>query len=289
MKEHLRQNDKRYILGIFFLVNFFIWYALVAETTRAELAVSFLNAGQGDSILIEAPGGNQILIDGGSGKQVLRELGKVLPFYDHSINIILTTHPDKDHIGGLPEVLNRFKVDYFVEPGTESDTGAYKELEKIIDKKNIPKFIARRGMVIDLGRGVLLSVLSPYSDVTHLKQTNDASIIIKLTYGDTSVMLTGDAPEKIESRLVSLDGKNLKSDVLKVGHHGSRTSSGAAFLGYVNPGYAVISVGAKNSYGHPTQEVIDRLQKLKIKILRTDQDGTIVFKSNGEEFKYYLK
>ncbi len=262
----------------------FVWYAVFIETSRTTLMVAFLDVGQGDSIFIEAPNGNQILIDGGPGAAVLRELHQVMPYYDRSIDVVIATHPDKDHIGGLVDVINRFAVSYFIEPGVLGTTEIFSALENSVDGHHIKKLTARRGMKIDLGDGVVLNILFPDRDVSRVKNTNDGSIVAILSYGTTNVMLTGDAPQSVEIRLVALDGKNLKSNILKLGHHGSRTSSNASFLGNVSPDYAIISAKLNNSYGHPHQEVLALLQKFKIPSIATYESGTIVFKSDGEAF-----
>jgi competence protein ComEC len=137
-------------------------------------------------------------------------------------------------------------------------------------------------VILDDEAGVYINILFPDRDASGMK-TNDGSIVARLVYGNTSVMLTGDSPQPIENYLTSVDGKNLKSDVLKVGHHGSRTSTGVQFLGFVEPTYAVISDGKGNSYGHPHKETLDTLNKFNVKVFRTDELGTIVMKSDGEK------
>lgn len=275
------KNFKLYFLGALLLVNIFIWYAVSLEDRQGIIKVAFLDIGQGDAIFIESPNGNQILIDGGANKKVLKELAKVMPFYDRSIDMVIATHPDKDHIGGLPEVLKNYKTDMILEPGVSSDTGAYQELERVIFDKKLPRILARRGMALNLGDGARLNILFPDRD-TKGWETNTASIVAKLTYGDNSFLLTGDSPIKIEQYLSQVDGRNLKSDVLKAGHHGSRTSTSESFAGLVSPQYAVISAGKDNRYGHPHKEVLDTLDKVKAVIFKTYEQGTIVFTSDGE-------
>ncbi len=284
--------EKRLKLRLLVLVTLLLCVAFtlyfVFRFSRAGLlTVAFLDIGQGDSIFIESPTGNQMLIDGGPGRGVLRELSKVMPFYDRSINVVLATHPDADHIGGLNDVMDRFKTEIFLEPGVEGDTAMYKNLEnKVADKERkgeTKKIVARRGMNIDLGGGAILEILFPDKDVTNW-ETNDASIVARLVYGENEFLLTGDSPISTERYILSLDGAHggdLQSDVLKVGHHGSRTSTAPEYVQVVAPEYAVISVGADNRYGHPTQETLDTLTKAGIKILRTDIDGRIIFKSDG--------
>lgn len=283
IREHLRW----YILGLLFVSTIFIWYAAIREDRQGILKIAFLDIGQGDAIYLEAPDGNQMLIDGGPPKTILSALRKVMPFYDRSIDMILVTNPDKDHMGGFIDVLKSFKVGEVVEPGTASPSATYAELEKTIVASHVPKILARRGMTIwlDKKHGVGFHVLFPDRDVFGMA-TNDGSIVGKLIYGNTSVLFTGDSPEKIEHYLVTLDGKKLASDVLKVGHHGSRTSTSAEFVGFVSPAYAAISLGAGNSYGHPHKETLDTLNQFGVKIFRTDQMGTIVMKSDGETVQF---
>ena len=255
--------------------------------------VAFLNIGQGDSIFIESPSGNQMIIDGGPGRQVLRELGSVMPFYDKSIDVVLATHPDADHVGGLNDVVENFKVSLFMEPGVEADTEIYDALEDKIkikeERGEMKKILARRGMVLDLGSEVFLQILYPAGDVT-LWETNNASIVARLVYGENEFLFTGDAPIRTEQALFYLQPKDgslgkVESDVLKVGHHGSKNSTSEGFVEIVKPKYAVISVGKDNRYGHPTEQVLDILQNALVKTLRTDLDGRVVFESDGVNLK----
>jgi len=179
--------------------------------------------------------------------------------------------------------LDRYKVERVLEPGVSSETAVYQNLEKKIMDKGVTKTLARRGMTVDLGSGAVFKILFPDRDVSGL-ETNSASIVGRVVYGDNSVMLTGDSPKSIESYLVSIDGQNLKSDILKAGHHGSKTSSSDTFVGFVSPTYAVVSVGEDNRYGHPNQEILDLFKEFEISILRTDESGTIGFKSDGSNF-----
>ncbi|KKP80561.1 MAG: ComEC/Rec2 family protein, partial [Parcubacteria group bacterium GW2011_GWB1_35_5] len=180
-------------LTLFFITIFSIYVAF-KEERRGILTVAFLNIGQGDAIFIEAPSGSQILIDGGPNKSVLRELSKVMPFYDRSIDVVLATHADQDHIGGIPDVLQKYKVDIFMETGVSGESSSYKELEKIVEEKSqgvplgnfkgepLKKILVRRGMVVDLGDGVVLQILFPDRDPAGM-ETNTSSIIARLVYG----------------------------------------------------------------------------------------------------------
>lgn len=277
------KNVKYYFLGILFLITFFVWYAVYIES-HDQLLVAFLDVGQGDAIFIQTPGNNQILLDGGPNKKALSELTKVMPFYDRTIDMVIESHPDSDHIAGLVEVLRRYRVDSVIESGVGSDNKVYEILKNTIEERGIKKILARRGTRINFGDGVYLDILFPDRDVSGL-ETNTASIIVKFVYGDRSFIFTGDSPQSIEKYLISVDGENLKSDVLKLGHHGSKTSTSESFLGYVDPEYAVISVGVDNKYGHPNDEIIDLLKKIEVKILRTDELGTIKIKSDGKNLQ----
>lgn len=295
------------ILVVLLLGTILSIYAFFREDRKGILTVAFLDVGQGDAIYIEAPNGNQMLIDGGPGKAVLRELSKVMPFYDRNIDVVIATHADQDHVGGLPDVLDKYKVGLFLETGVSGESSSYKELENILNENNptsqklrgTRKILARRGMEVDLGQGVVLQILFPDRDPSGM-ETNTASIVAQLVYGENEFLFTGDSPQNIENYLVSLESQEsqsrtfgtgavqsptLASDVLKVGHHGSKTSTSANFVSAVSPQYAVISVGKNNKYSHPNQQVLDVLKKFDSQILRTDQLGRIIFKSDGIDLK----
>jgi len=244
-----------------------------------------------------------MLIDGGLGKAVLRELSKVMPFYDRSIDVVLATHADQDHVGGLPDVLKKYKINVFMESGVPGESSSYQELEKIVEKLetsaqgreagqsiSFKKILERRGMIVGLGDGAILQILFPDRDPSGM-ETNTASIVARLVYGENEFLFTGDSPVAIEDYLTfqemikSSNENLLKSDVLKVGHHGSKTSTNKAFVSAVSPEYTVISVGKDNRYGHPNQEVLDTLTSFGAKILRTDLIGRVVFKSDGVDLK----
>lgn len=270
------------ILIILLLGAVFSLYVAFNEQNKGVLTVAFLNVGQGDAIFIEAPSGNQVLIDGGPGKAVMRELSKVMPFYDCSIDVVLATHADQDHVGGLPDVLNKYKVNIFMESGVPGESSSYKEVESRImnyeSSEKTKNILVKRGMEVDLGGGAILQILFPDRDPSGM-ETNTSSIVARLVYGENEFLLTGDSPQAIENHLVSLG--DLESDVLKAGHHGSKTSTGSAFISAVSPEYVVISAGKDNRYGHPNQEVLDTITNFGAQILRTDQSGRIIFKSDG--------
>src|SRR3989338_20866 len=257
---------------------------LVAAVTRSGdvsyLTVAFLDVGQGDAIYIETPDGIQLLIDGGPDSSVLRELSSQLPHFDRTIDIVLATHSDKDHIGGLVDVLNRYEVGSIITTNNKNDTSIAETFSESVQLEGADLYTAQAGQQYQLGASTTLFILSPLGDPTNW-ESNSASIVALLQYGDTSFMLTGDAGLNTEEYLVSSYGEYLQSDVLKLGHHGSKTSSGDDFLDTVRPEVAVVSAGIDNSYGHPHPSVVTSLEERDIKILDTSKQGTIVFKSDG--------
>lgn len=253
--------------------------SLASEHRANTLSVSFLNVGQGDAIFIETPNGTQVLIDGGKNDAVLRELSSQMSFWDRTIDVVIATHPDLDHIGGLPSVFARYEVDKYFEPGVFDDGADYTALMGAVVEEGLEPIILRGGMTLELDYGVSLTTLFPMHDATHM-DPNTASLILLLSYGDTTFLLTGDAPASIERYLVERQGTILRSDVLKLGHHGSDTSSDVVFLSLVDPGYAVVSAGCDNQYGHPHNSVVARVQALGAKLVETCT-GTVRFQSDG--------
>jgi competence protein ComEC len=248
------------------------------------LTVSFLDIGQGDSVLIQGPTGAKLLVDGGPDSSVLREMGSVLPFWDKEINAVLATHPDQDHIGGLPDILRRYDVRYVFEPGIQNTTRAWNSFVNATNdelKSGAEHVVLRSGTRLLLGGGAYADVLYPDHDVSHIKETNAGSIVLRVVHGKTAFMLTGDLPSKEEQELYLKYGYGLDSDVLKAGHHGSRTSSSADFVQSVSPAYVVFSRGCDNTYGHPHQEVIRLFTSLGVSMLDTCTSGRVTFRSDG--------
>lgn len=278
--KHFRQNLKIYFLLLLIILNGFIFYSIY-YSSGSILTFAVLDVGQGDAIFIKAPGGRQMLVDGGPDNSVLRELGKVMPFYDRSIDVVVATHADQDHIGGLIEVLKRYKVDLFVRSNTTSTSAVYVELENLIKEKKIKEEIITAPERLILGSGAEFDILFPNQNTAGW-ETNDASVVGKLVYGKNSFLLTGDSPLAVEKYLVGKYGQFLDSDVLKVGHHGSKNSSSELYIGTVTPEYSIISAGADNKYGHPTPEVINILARFESKALETLGKGMVIFKTDGQ-------
>jgi competence protein ComEC len=276
---------------LIFIITSFIFVTVVGIvvyavpqtlTVNNELEVTFLDVGQGDAILIEAPNNVDVLIDGGRTKKILDLLSAELPFGDDTIDVVIATHPDADHIGGLPFVLDAYTVDKVFEPGVSSSTQTYQAFQSRIRDKKIERGLARRGMriVLDAEKNIVIDILYPDRDTTGW-ETNEASIVARLSYGTTSFLLTGDSPVEKEFYLVKHDGIALQSSVLKLGHHGSKTSSSESFLKTVAPLHAIISAGKNNSYGHPHPSVLSRLNQLHIPYFETSKMGSIRFVTDG--------
>ena len=278
---------KQYIvpigLGVLIVAVSVIWYTAFYFESRQDLLVNFFDVGQGDAIFIEFPDGNQILIDGGPDKTVLSRLGSTLPFWDRSIDLLILTHPHADHLDGLLEVLKRYKIGMVLESGVLHSIPEYQEWQKLLEEKKVLVVFARAGQKIKIGDDFYFDVLSPFEDMSGQSKKNphDGTVVTRLVYGENSFLFMGDAEKPIEYRLVWESPLVLDSDVLKVGHHGSKTSSTKEFLEAVTPEVAIIQVGKKNRYGHPTQEVLDRLLAVGAKVLRNDLEGNIRFISNG--------
>ncbi len=265
-------------LATLFLSSIFLWQG--GDTTSPYLSVTFLDIGQGDSILIETPDGVVALIDGGADQTVLRELARELPWRERTIDLMVGTHPDKDHIGGLVDVLSRYTVAQILTTENRGETMTASAFQDALVGEGAEVLYARAGQVYALGASTTLTILSPARDPSML-ESNTASIVAKLTYGDIDFMLTGDAPESIEDSLVVTYGDVLQSEVLKLGHHGSRTSTGELFLATVRPTYGVVSAGRDNSYGHPHQEVISRVTAAGVSIRSTADGKRVKFVTDG--------
>ena len=259
----------------------------VAAATMPDdnLHISFLDVGQGDAILIQK-GNQQVLVDGGPSPQAISlGLGSKMPFWDRTIDLVILTHPSADHVTGLVEVLQRYEVKQVLYPDLDFESDIYKEWLRVIEEKDIEHTLAQAGQQIDLGEGVVIKVLNPQ---TPLLTSTDSDIdnngvVLHISMGEMSFLLTADTMGEAEWELIARRA-NLTSTVLKVGHHGSDTSTSLEFLAVVDPQLAVISVGAENRFGHPSDEVITRLEGRigSENIYRTDDQGTIEFITDGE-------
>jgi len=250
--------------------------------TDGLLHVYFLDVGQGDAQLIEFEG-KQVLIDGGPDGKVLSELGQVMPFNDRSIDLVILTHPDADHINGLIKVLGRYEVANILENFLENHKSpAYREWNKLKIDSTVMQAVS--GQIIDLGGGAYIKVLYPIAGSSQQAKTNNNSIITMLVYGDNELLLTGDTEARVERELIGRE-INIDADLLKVAHHGSKTSTTDEFLDSVTPEIAFIQLGEDNNYGHPHPTILERLQSRAIKYYRTDTDGMVELILDGQNYK----
>ena len=261
--------------------------------TQGRLQVYSLDVGQGDSELIVTPEGKSVLIDAGppgAGDEVVAALRKK---NIQSLDLAVATHPHSDHIGGMRPVIENFEVKNFLDSGRDYPSKEYKRMLDAINDKNIKFIVAKKGMKFDLDSGVKLEVLNPQGNgqwITKVREggslENANSVVLRLDYGNFSMLFTGDAETETEDVMMN-SGARLRAQVLKVGHHGSRYATSGEFLEAVAPEAAVISSGAGNRYGHPTKQTIDRLQKAGVKIYRTDLNGEIAIISDGAKFEIH--
>ena len=264
------------------LISFIICLSsLSAIVSSKKLRVSFLDIGQGDSILIQTPGGHDMLIDGGGDLRVLEKIAKELSYFDHHLDVMVATHPDADHITGLVSVLRKYDISHIVISPIDGHTGVFDELQKSISDEHAEVHVGKKGDEIIFGDGVVAHILYPGA-IFHgdKKDTNSASVSLVITYGSESILLTGDLPSTHEGELL---GEALPHNVTiyKAGHHGSKFSSGEQLLSYIKPEYAVISAGKDNKYGHPNPEALARLAVYSQEIISTIDRGTISFLLDG--------
>ncbi|MBC7249438.1 MAG: MBL fold metallo-hydrolase [Anaerolineae bacterium] len=253
------------------------------------LTVLFLDIGQGDSILVFSPGGRTMLIDGGNSSRDANEV--IIPTLQAhgytQLDYLVATHPDQDHIGGLVDVLQEVPVHYALLTGQEHTTQTYEnflmQVSRLKNEGQLTPVQARRGTSLELDPALQVEVLAPDDEAVESLDTNNASIIIRLTYGTVSFLFTGDAEAEEESWLLA-QGDDLRSQILKVSHHGSKAGTGEALLNAVQPEVAIISVGEGNRYGHPSSQVIERLVRRGISIYRTDEQGTITVTTDGNGY-----
>lgn len=262
---------------LFFILGSSV-YSLLEVAERKKLEVTFLNVGQGDAILVTTPGGKQMLIDGGATHIVLEEVAKHISYFDSTIDIVVATHPDADHVTGLIPVLQKYNVATVVTSNVTGSTGIFTDLTEKINDEGAIVHVARKNDTIDFGDGVSAYILYPKNQIA--KDTNDGSVSMVITYGGHSFLLSGDLSSAYERELID-DSVPKHVTVWKAGHHGSRTSSSELLLSYIRPEYAVISAGKDNDYGHPHVEVLERFQKYAKETLSTIDSGSITFVSDG--------
>jgi len=282
-----RFSTKALVAGLAIVV-LLVWVAAFS-LPDGKLHVTFLDVGQGDAIFIQTPRDQRILVDGGPSPTILlAALGRRMPFWERTIELVILTHPHDDHVSGLIPVLESYKVKAFLDGGQEHPTPAYTQCLEVVQEKGIPYHLARAGMQIQSGKGLQMKVLHPQSELLSgtRSDVNNNSIVLHLVYGRISFLLAGDVEEEAEWVLLS-SKEDLASTILKSPHHGSDTSLNSKFLEAVNPQLAVIQCGADNKFGHPDPTTLAMLEEHGVTVLRTDQNGTVEVVSDGR--RYWVK
>jgi len=267
------------LLTLFLLV---ILIGCNASSKANLLEVHVIDVGQGDSILITTPENKTILIDGGEAKYGSYVVNYLNNQDIDTIDILIATHPHADHIGGLKYVIEEMEIKEIIMPSVAHTSKTFENLLLTIQERDLSITPAKKGLAYQLENNIVLSILSPIKDYGN--NLNNWSVVTQLTYGNKTFLFTGDAEYEVEKDLLTTyESLKLKSHFLKIGHHGSNTSTSTEFLAAVKPDVAVIPLGEDNPYGFPHKELIDRLQGQNLFIYRTDFHGNIVFFSDGEE------
>ncbi|MEK7464249.1 MAG: MBL fold metallo-hydrolase [Patescibacteria group bacterium] len=285
MSENLK-NKTLIVIAVLVILNTTVFGSIYSDIKgENDLKIYFIDVGQGDSELAILPGGVKILIDGGqpNGK-LLEGLGKILSPTDRYIDLVMMSHPQLDHFGGLIDVVKRYRVGAFLTNGREGTALAFDDLKKAIVEKNVQVLVLAKGDKIRY-RQSLINIISPDRVSLLSKELNDTSLVALLASNNSKTLFTGDMGTNIEESM--LYSKSLsKIDILKVGHHGSKYSSAGSFLAQLNPRISVIEVG-KNSYGHPTEAALSRLSSSGSKVFRTDKDGTVEIIIDGKNIRVF--
>lgn len=245
-----------------------------------DLTVRFVDVGQADCEIIQFPDGRNIIIDAGKNETEDELVEKVKGYGIEKFDYVVATHPHEDHIGGMDKIIDNFEIGCIYMPDAVSNTGTFESVLHSIENKNADVKQAKAGITVIDEENISMVFVAPNSD--SYEETNDYSAVVKLTYGNRSFLFTGDAEAASEKEMLA-NGMDIGADVLKVGHHGSSTSSTKAFIQKVNPTYAVIEVGEDNSYGHPHEETVEILKG--INVYRTDIHGTVTVVCDGENIE----
>lgn len=256
---------------------------------QPTLKVTYMDVGQADSILIQIPNGKNILIDAGNNEDSEMITSYLKKQGVRRLDVVIGTHPHEDHIGSLDNVIQTFEIGQVIMPKVTTNTQTFKEVLTAIQTKGLKIKEAKAGLKLELGSTeaespqISAEILAPKS--SQYEDMNNYSVVLRLIYGQNAFLFTGDAEDVSENELLA-STSSLKADVLKIGHHGSNSSTSQEFLTRVSPKYAVISVGKDNTYGHPTPSTLERLKKSGVEVYRTDELGTIIAESNGTEITF---
>lgn len=274
----------RWLLAGLAVASISVFY--IASAQPDGLAhIYFLDVGQGDSIFIKTADNHRILVDGGPDVSVVNKLDHLLPVWDRRLDLVVLTHPHADHAAGLIEVFECYRVDEFLYNGATYESETYNTLLSLVKNKDIPIQISDAGDYYTFASSQL-DIIHPVDEYQEFDDPNDSSIVASFRYRDFSVLLTGDIGVGVEADL-SNSGSLSDVDVVKVAHQGSRTSTSQSFLDAVDPEVGVISVGY-NSFGHPHQEVLSRLQASNVELYRTDENGTVEIVTDGIRYDISL-
>ncbi len=273
------------VLTVAWLLSGMAILTLTRDVHDNNLRIWFFDVGQGDGMLIRTPYHQDIIIDGGPSNTLVGKVGRTLPFWDRDIELLFVTHPHTDHYKGLFNIIKKYKVERIMMSDVDSPNATYTRFIEEITKRNIPITFIHEPLRIRMGKNLTFDIMYPDHALGAYKNMNDSSVVGLLTFQNTTVMLPGDLEAKGEKYLVA-QKRNLKADVLKVGHHGSKTSTSEAWLNAVDPEYAVVSVGVRNGYGHPAPSVIERLKTHNVTTYRTDQHGDIILNSDGNSIHF---
>lgn len=276
-----------WITAVLVFANLFVWLMVADDGTRGLLEVTFFDVGQGDAAFIETPEGAQILIDGGPDAVILEKLANVMPFWDRDIDLVILSHPERDHLTGLFYVLKNYRVEKIAWSEIDSGTAECREWIDSVNNEGAQEIKAVAGLKLNVGKNgaSYIDILAPEGNAPASRGSqNEKSVVARLVFGERSFLFPGDASNKGKSFPGNIGG-DIASDVLKVSHHGSKYSTDSDFLENVMPLAAVISAGKGNSYGHPNPAVLELLQNYGITITRTDNNGDITFQTNGADLK----
>lgn len=279
------KNKAIILFAVLVFLDIYVWFGIANAAKFSEnLELYFLNVGQGDSELAILPGGVKILIDGGpANRKLINELSKILPPTDRYLDIVMISHPQLDHFGGIIDVLENYKVGIFLFNGVEGTAEAFKNLKDNLKENNIRQVVLRKNDKISY-RESKLNIIWPEARYLKSKELNDTTLVMELVSNNAKIVFTGDISAKIEEKILRFYNSSI--DILKVPHHGSKFSTGEKFLAALQPKLAFIEVG-RNSYGHPTQIVLDRLRKYGVKIYRADKHGTTKVVVDGKSMRVF--